>query len=191
MMASSWWWIAVLCFFASSLRPALSFVSLTSARLLPCRRSASDDSAPAEEESAEAAPGRRRHKDYLFPEGGKPSDGFMMATRALRGEFDPVDAEVDNERSAQLFTSALMAYPATQSFTAVGKLREDQTPDFFTQSLVALVKAETGTDVSCDVKSRLNGRYLSVRLHCQVASPDVAQRVLDRLANHDSVTFSF
>lgn len=113
----------------------------------------------------------RQHKDVIAKD--KPREGWIMATRALRGEYDPPEPEADTERSSLL--GALVEYPTTYGFTAVGKL-DGSSPNDFRRALARTLQDECGIlDVESTCTERLNGRFASVHLTCRVDSPDTVR----------------
>ena len=55
----------------------------------------------------------KKHKDPVSKEGEAPlTDRFLMAARALRGEFDPEESNNDTEENSQLLGAIIETYPA-------------------------------------------------------------------------------
>ena len=55
----------------------------------------------------------KKHKDPVSKEGEAPlTDRFLMAARALRGEFDPEESNNDTEENSQLLGAIIENYPA-------------------------------------------------------------------------------
>lgn len=145
----------------------------------------------AEKECVEATT-KAKHKDPVSNTDDALSRGFLMKTRALRGEYDPDDRSIDNERSGQIILSALGDFPMRYKFTAVGKVPDGNNPDALVESLVDVVRTESGDDdVDYVVTPRLNGRYLSVRLECQVQSSAMVQLVLEKLQSQADISMAF
>merc|ERR1719409_152109 len=63
----------------------------------------------------------KKHKDPASKDGEALTDRFLMAARALRGEFDPEATDDDTEENSQLLGAIIETYPAPFSFTAVGR----------------------------------------------------------------------
>merc|ERR1719409_2142536 len=60
----------------------------------------------------------KKHKDPVSKEGEAPlTDRFLMAARALRGEFDPEATDDDTEENSQLLGAIIETYPATDDDT--------------------------------------------------------------------------
>ena len=124
---------------------------------------------------AEEAQGPRQQ------EGEAPlTDRFLMAARALRGEFDPEATDDDTEENSQLLGAIIETYPAPFSFTAVGRSGGN---DEGVRSLVdALTKVDvrvavtalaTAAQLVADVVAtspRIGGKFASVRLTTDVQS---------------------
>ena len=54
----------------------------------------------------------KKHKDPVSKEGEAPlTDRFLMAARALRGEFDPEESNNDTEENSQLLGAIIENYP--------------------------------------------------------------------------------
>lgn len=142
---------------------------------------------------SQAATQRRstKHKDVLAKV--PPRTGWVMATRALRGEYDPDDANDDTERSSSALLSALVKeYPALYSFKAVGRL-DGISADDFCDTLSSLIRAEKGVEDVVDTRwtQRLGGRFASVQIDCIVRSPEAVQQVFDKLNAEERVTMTF
>lgn len=160
----------------------------------PC--AAQGEVAKGHDELAEAqlATTQRRstkHKDVLAKV--PPRNGWVMATRALRGEYDPEDANEDTERSSSALLSALVKeYPALYSFKAVGRL-DGISADDFCNTLSSLIRAEKGVEDVVDTRwtQRLGGRFASVQIDCIVRSPQAVQEVFDTLNAEERVTMTF
>mmetsp|Transcript_13598 Transcript_13598/g.42931 ORF Transcript_13598/g.42931 Transcript_13598/m.42931 type:complete len:204 (-) Transcript_13598:42-653(-) len=120
-----------------------------------------------------------------------PREGWVMATRALRGEYDPDDPGADTERSSALLSALVDDYPTLYSFTAVGKVGDDISPDEFRDALVERVRPDVENVVDSTWTPRLGGRFASVQIHCIVHSPQAVQRVFDTLNAADRVTMTF
>ena len=136
----------------------------------------------------------KKHKDPVSKEGEAPlTDRFLMAARALRGEFDPEESNNDTEENSQLLGAIIETYPAPFSFTAVGRSGGD---DEGVRSLVdALTKVVSdscdGAFVDVVATPRIGGKFASVRLTTDVQSPEMIQRVFAELRAVEAVKMAF
>ena len=136
----------------------------------------------------------KKHKDPVSKEGEAPlTDRFLMAARALRGEFDPEESNNDTEENSQLLGAIIENYPAPFSFTAVGRSGGN---DEGVRSLVdALTKVVSdtcdGAFVDVVATPRIGGKFASVRLTTDVQSPEMIQRVFAELRAVEAVKMAF
>jgi len=131
----------------------------------------------------------KKHKD---PAGEDLTDRFLMAARALRGEFDPEDPDEDTDENSQLLHALVEEFPSLFSFTAVGKSGDDETRQELVEKLTTVVSHECdGAFVRVQVTERLGGRFASVRLTTTVQNPDMIQSVLEELRSVDKVKMAF
>lgn len=136
----------------------------------------------------------KKHKDPVSKEGEAPlTDRFLMAARALRGEFDPDESNNDTEENSQLLGAIIETYPAPFSFTAVGRSGGN---DEGVRSLVdALTKVVSdscdGAFVDVVATPRIGGKFASVRLTTDVQSPEMIQRVFAELRAVEAVKMAF
>lgn len=136
----------------------------------------------------------KKHKDPASKEGEAPlTDRFLMAARALRGEFDPEATDDDTEENSQLLGAIIETYPAPFSFTAVGRSGGN---DEGVRSLVdALTKVVSdscdGAFVDVVATPRIGGKFASVRLTTDVQSPEMIQRVFAELRAVEAVKMAF
>ena len=136
----------------------------------------------------------KKHKDPVSKEGEAPlTDRFLMAARALRGEFDPDESNNDTEENSQLLGAIIENYPAPFSFTAVGRSGGN---DEGVRSLVdALTKVVSdscdGAFVDVVATPRIGGKFASVRLTTDVQSPEMIQRVFAELRAVEAVKMAF
>ena len=164
----------------------------------PSRRYATDDDDEKiiniEDLPELGACGEKKHKDPASKEGEAPlTDRFLMAARALRGEFDPEATDDDTEENSQLLGAIIENYPAPFSFTAVGRSGGD---DEGVRSLVdALTKVVSdscdGAFVDVVATPRIGGKFASVRLTTDVQSPEMIQRVFAELRAVEAVKMAF
>ena len=135
----------------------------------------------------------KKHKDPASKDGEALTDRFLMAARALRGEFDPEESNNDTEENSQLLGAIIENYPAPFSFTAVGRSGGD---DEGVRSLVdALTKVVSdscdGAFVDVVATPRIGGKFASVRLTTDVSSPEMIQRVFAELRAVEAVKMAF
>ncbi len=135
----------------------------------------------------------KKHKDPASKDGEALTDRFLMAARALRGEFDPEATDDDTEENSQLLGAIIENYPAPFSFTAVGRSGGD---DEGVRSLVdALTKVVSdscdGAFVDVVATPRIGGKFASVRLTTDVQSPEMIQRVFAELRAVEAVKMAF
>ena len=135
----------------------------------------------------------KKHKDPASKDGEALTDRFLMAARALRGEFDPEESNNDTEENSQLLGAIIETYPAPFSFTAVGRSGGN---DEGVRSLVdALTKVVSdscdGAFVDVVATPRIGGKFASVRLTTDVQSPEMIQRVFAELRAVEAVKMAF
>ena len=181
-----------------SLRPALRVAAdRRPAMRTPSRRYAAEDDETIinyEDLPELGACEPKKHKDPVSKEGEAPlTDRFLMAARALRGEFDPEESNNDTEENSQLLGAIIENYPAPFSFTAVGRSGGD---DEGVRSLVdALTKVVSdscdGAFVDVVATPRIGGKFASVRLTTDVQSPEMIQRVFAELRAVEAVKMAF
>ena len=181
-----------------SLRPALRVAAdRRPAMRTPSRRYAAEDDETIinyEDLPELGACEPKKHKDPVSKEGEAPlTDRFLMAARALRGEFDPDESNNDTEENSQLLGAIIENYPAPFSFTAVGRSGGD---DEGVRSLVdALTKVVSdscdGAFVDVVATPRIGGKFASVRLTTDVQSPEMIQRVFAELRAVEAVKMAF
>ena len=181
-----------------SLRPALRVAAdRRPAMRTPSRRYAAEDDETIinyEDLPELGACEPKKHKDPASKEGEAPlTDRFLMAARALRGEFDPEATDDDTEENSQLLGAIIETYPAPFSFTAVGRSGGN---DEGVRSLVdALTKVVSdscdGAFVDVVATPRIGGKFASVRLTTDVQSPEMIQRVFAELRAVEAVKMAF
>ena len=181
-----------------SLRPALRVAAdrRPAMRTLSRRYAAEDDETIINYEDLPelGACEPKKHKDPVSKEGEAPlTDRFLMAARALRGEFDPDESNNDTEENSQLLGAIIETYPAPFSFTAVGRSGGN---DEGVRSLVdALTKVVSdscdGAFVDVVATPRIGGKFASVRLTTDVQSPEMIQRVFAELRAVEAVKMAF
>ena len=135
----------------------------------------------------------KKHKDPASKDGEALTDRFLLAARALRGEFDPEATDDDTEENSQLLGAIIENYPAPFSFTAVGRSGGN---DEGVRSLVdALTKVVSdscdGAFVDVVATPRIGGKFASVRLTTDVQSPEMIQRVFAELRAVEAVKMAF
>ena len=180
-----------------SLRPALRVAAdRRPAMRTPSRRYAAEDDETIinyEDLPELGACEPKKHKDPASKDGEALTDRFLMAARALRGEFDPEATDDDTEENSQLLGAIIENYPAPFSFTAVGRSGGN---DEGVRSLVdALTKVVSdscdGAFVDVVATPRIGGKFASVRLTTDVQSPEMIQRVFAELRAVEAVKMAF
>ena len=132
-----------------------------------------------------------KHRDPVANSGAL-TDRFVMAARALRGEYDPAEAAADTEEESKLLGALVDAYPAPYSFTAVGKPKTPGDYRDLADGLVRTVSAACdGAFVEYAVTPRLGGKFASVKLDTTVLGPEMVAAVIDALKADDRVTMAF
>ena len=136
----------------------------------------------------------KKHKDPVSKEGEAPlTDRFLMAARALRGEFDPEESNNDTEENSQLLGAIIENYPAPFSFTAVGRSGgDDEGVRLLVDALTKVVSDSCdGAFVDVVATPRIGGKFASVRLTTDVQSPEMIQRVFAELRAVEAVKMAF
>ena len=136
----------------------------------------------------------KKHKDPVSKEGEAPlTDRFLMAARALRGEFDPDESNNDTEENSQLLGAIIETYPAPFSFTAVGRSGgNDEGVRLLVDALTKVVSDSCdGAFVDVVATPRIGGKFASVRLTTDVQSPEMIQRVFAELRAVEAVKMAF
>ena len=182
-----------------SLRPALRVAADGRPALrTPSRRYAVDDGDEKiiniEDLPELGACGEKKHKDPVSKEGEAPlTDRFLMAARALRGEFDPEETNDDTEENSQLLGAIIENYPAPFSFTAVGRSGgNDEGVRLLVDALTKVVSDSCdGAFVDVVATPRIGGKFASVRLTTDVQSPEMIQRVFAELRAVEAVKMAF
>mmetsp|Transcript_10689 Transcript_10689/g.31873 ORF Transcript_10689/g.31873 Transcript_10689/m.31873 type:complete len:201 (-) Transcript_10689:95-697(-) len=184
---------------AIALRPQLSWRQprRTTARAMPDFLGPEDiENLPDLGELSDASCPPKKHKDPA-PADDKPlPDRFLVAARALRGEFDPEDEESNTDEGNALLGAIIEEFPAPFHFTAVGRAGDeawwtDNGADGLVDGLTRAVSKATGEHVRAEVTPRLNGRFASVRLTTLVESPEMIESVFETLRAHESVKMAF
>ena len=164
----------------------------------PSRRYAADDDDEKiiniEDLPELGACGEKKHKDPVSKEGEAPlTDRFLMAARALRGEFDPEATDDDTEENSQLLGAIIENYPAPFSFTAVGRSGgNDEGVRLLVDALTKVVSDSCdGAFVDVVATPRIGGKFASVRLTTDVQSPEMIQRVFAELRAVEAVKMAF
>ena len=165
----------------------------------PSRRYAADDGDDEKIINIEDLPelgacGEKKHKDPVSKEGEAPlTDRFLMAARALRGEFDPEATDDDTEENSQLLGAIIENYPAPFSFTAVGRSGgNDEGVRLLVDALTKVVSDSCdGAFVDVVATPRIGGKFASVRLTTDVQSPEMIQRVFAELRAVEAVKMAF
>ena len=135
----------------------------------------------------------KKHKDPASKDGEALTDRFLMAARALRGEFDPEATDDDTEENSQLLGAIIETYPAPFSFTAVGRSGgNDEGVRLLVDALTKVVSDSCdGAFVDVVATPRIGGKFASVRLTTDVQSPEMIQRVFAELRAVEAVKMAF
>ena len=135
----------------------------------------------------------KKHKDPASKDGEALTDRFLMAARALRGEFDPEAPDEDTEENSQLLGAIIENYPAPFSFTAVGRSGgDDEGVRLLVDALTKVVSDSCdGAFVDVVATPRIGGKFASVRLTTDVQSPEMIQRVFAELRAVEAVKMAF
>ena len=135
----------------------------------------------------------KKHKDPASKDGEALTDRFLMAARALRGEFDPEATDDDTEENSQLLGAIIENYPAPFSFTAVGRSGgDDEGVRLLVDALTKVVSDSCdGAFVDVVATPRIGGKFASVRLTTDVQSPEMIQRVFAELRAVEAVKMAF
>ena len=135
----------------------------------------------------------KKHKDPASKDGEALTDRFLMAARALRGEFDPEATDDDTEENSQLLGAIIENYPAPFSFTAVGRSGgNDEGVRLLVDALTKVVSDSCdGAFVDVVATPRIGGKFASVRLTTDVQSPEMIQRVFAELRAVEAVKMAF
>ena len=202
MLMSRWFQLLVWCspMVVLSLQPALRVAAdRRPAMRTPSRRYAAEDDDEKiiniEDLPELGACGEpKKHKDPVSKEGEAPlTDRFLMAARALRGEFDPEETNDDTEENSQLLGAIIETYPAPFSFTAVGRSGgNDEGVRLLVDALTKVVSDSCdGAFVDVVATPRIGGKFASVRLTTDVQSPEMIQRVFAELRAVEAVKMAF
>jgi putative lipoic acid-binding regulatory protein len=133
----------------------------------------------------------KKHLDPVSKNGEVLTDRFLMAGRALRGEFDPEETD-DTEANSQLLAAIIENYPAPFSFTAVGRSGSDEGTRLLVDALTKTVSgACDGAFVDVVATPRIGGKFASVRLTTDVQSPEMIQLVFVELRAVEAVKMAF
>jgi putative lipoic acid-binding regulatory protein len=135
----------------------------------------------------------KKHKDPASKDGEALTDRFLMAARALRGEFDPEETDDDTEENSQLLGAIIENYPAPFSFTAVGRSGgNDEGVRLLVDALTKVVSDSCeGAFVDVVATPRIGGKFASVRLTTDVQSPEMINRVFAELRAVEAVKMAF
>ena len=107
-------------------------------------------------------------------------DRFLMAVRAIRGEFSTVEGEADNERVEDSLTSALLTFPATVSLRVVTrKLASSEEGDLLRDELNALLSTLEGAEAP---EARVTERGSRRSFDFQLSVPDASSLSMLRAA---------
>ena len=93
-------------------------------------------------------------------------DRFLMAVRAIRGDFSPADGLTDTERAEDMITGALTTFPATVRLRVVTRpLASASEADRLCEQLNLLLSTLEGAGApQVDVTDRGSRRSIDLRL---------------------------
>ena len=94
---------------------------------------------------------------------GALPDRFMMAVRAIRGEFSPAEGATDTERTEDSLLTALMTWPANVKLRIVTRPLEVDQADAFVRDIEMLGEAVTDAG-SFEVGVKVRGSRRSIDL---------------------------
>ncbi len=100
---------------------------------------------------------------------GALPDRFMMAMRAIRGEFSSLAPEADTERTQDSLLMALVSFPAAVTLRIVSRPLDDAGAAELVSDVTLIGESSGGAEV--DVKPRGERRAIDLRL---TAVPDAA-----------------
>ena len=115
------------------------------------------------------------------------SNRFKYKVQALMGAFDPADATVDNENRNGNILNAMLLFPVTYTFNAVGKTQGDQeNMKTFVSQVESIVLQETGElqdRISTQITPR-GSKFTKIAVSVEVQSGDMIAAIyaaLERL----------
>lgn len=100
---------------------------------------------------------------------GALPDRFMMAMRAIRGEFSKLEPEADTERAQDSLLTALVNFPAAVTLRIVSRPLDESSATQLVSDVTLIGQSSGGAEV--DVKLRGERRSIDLRL---AAVPDAA-----------------
>ena len=100
---------------------------------------------------------------------GALPDRFMMAMRAIRGEFSKLEPEADTERAQDSLLTALVNFPAAVTLRIVSRPLDETSAIQLVSDVTLIGQSSGGAEV--DVKLRGERRSIDLRL---AAVPDAA-----------------
>ena len=100
---------------------------------------------------------------------GALPDRFMMAMRAIRGEFSKLEPEADTERAQDSLLTALVNFPAAVTLRIVSRPLDESSAIQLVSDVTLIGQSSGGAEV--DVKLRGERRSIDLRL---AAVPDAA-----------------
>ena len=120
---------------------------------------------------------------------------FDVATRALRGDFDPPKTVENTERSSGLLLDSLLQWPCIYDFQFVLKTSgSSASPGVLAEEMRRKVSEVCEVEVDeekCSVKERKGGKYVSVTVPALVRYPVLIQRVFASLEGDDRILMKY
>ena len=129
----------------------------------------------------------------LVEAGNKPlPDRFMLAMRAIRGEFSPEEATIDTERAEDTLTSALLNFPATVELRVVTQPLpvEEESAQLVSELNMMLESLEGAGAPSVDVKERPGNRK-AINFSLSVPDASSLSMLREALKEDERVQFVF
>ena len=119
--------------------------------------------------------------------GSDLTDRFKYKVQALMGNFDPPDASQDTEDTAGNILGAMLQFPTTYTFHAVGKheVDDDLAQQAFVQAVQAIVRQGAGlrdddTSLQVEVVPR-SSRFVKVSITVMVESGSMVSEIYEEL----------
>lgn len=119
------------------------------------------------------------------------SDRFRYKVHALMGDFDP-PTEMDTENETGNILGAMLTFPTSYRFNAVGKTNGDAAiEERFVERMVHLVSDTCGEDgLTFDVTPR-GSKFTKVSVQATVESATMISAVYDELKNEETCVMQF
>ena len=159
---------------------------------------AASTAACARRAQAQEPSGVVRDVEYVFvrPEEGEVSEEVLQrvntVSRAHQGLYAVPEGLADTERAVGAITGALCQFPAEHVFQVVGKTPSPAAREAFLAQVREVVRERTGHAVlpeGLEVRSRMGGRYTSLRLAHFIVAVEEIEEVLKALRELPQVGF--